>query len=673
MVSSYFRCLDDPENLIITASVVDTASPPSESSPPVSVTLPRYSLSFFVNDANNFESRDFKGMVYDEDQYIGTLLGLVNRLILRPRAHHEVDLIPKLILIPHGDLFDQRGDHVHVELPSSGPVRYYTYQVDSELGCIKGIVSPESRLYLSHLHALTGGGYQPDPLTGRTGVEEAISLIRSAGTRQKASPQGVPKSYKSWRCELQNRQICFALEKIGMSHQHKTYCHSPSEEDLLRGLYLFSSEITARIPHCRKEPLNSLSQLLHERPAPNLRRRNELPRYTSGSHNLLSPDIRPLRQLFSSLQTNEAAPSFQSQYISRLHNSTHHLQTSNPIGVLCRPAEHVKHGIATLRRHYVQCKINYMESLDIIKAALCPQTEFEQLLDRFGLWPRVTPFILFRCLASTSPIKFSENWRTCLISLALLALDVQQARRLLKFALDGLEDEFHYELETEGCDGWDPSTYPDWLLIQVCLSWREHLPLLMSHRLSQLQGDFLIRRVQFDIAKEMMSPKLDKNTVMQVNMGEGKTSVITPICAAALADGNQLVRVIVPKSLIPQSFQLLTDRLCGLVNRPVYHLTFSRDHIDSGLTINPTREVDRARSLQELVTRCRDEGGVLVMQPEHVLSLKLACVELQVLQDEVGMNSTPIIQRRDRERVLHVLTGSLLKSVSTRMGWSWTN
>ena len=61
------------------------------------------------------------------------------------------------------------------------------------------------------------------------------------------------------------------------------------------------------------------------------------------------------------------------------------------------------------------------------------------------------------------------------------------------------------------------------------------------------------------------------------------------------------------------------------------------------------------------------------MQPEHVLSLKLACVEMQVLQNEGGVNSTPIFQRRGHERVLRVLTGSLLKSVSTRMGWSWTN
>ena len=54
--------------------------------------------------------------------------------------------------------------------------------------------------------------------------------------------------------------------------------------------------------------------------------------------------------------------------------------------------------------------------------------------------------------------------------------------------------------------------------------------------------------------------------MMQVNMGEGKSSVIIPICAAAVANGCQLVHVIVPKALKTQMLQLLADRLGGLVS-----------------------------------------------------------------------------------------------------------
>ena len=138
-------------------------------------------------------------------------------------------------------------------------------------------------------------------------------------------------------------------------------------------------------------------------------------------------------------------------------------------------------------------------------------------------------------------------------------------------------------------------------------------------------------------------------------MGEGKTSVIIPICAAALADGNRLVRVIVPKALIPQTLHVLTDRLCGLVDKPIYHLTFSRGDI---------KEIDNVRSLLTLARECRENCGVLVMQPEHVLSLKLATVETQFMEDGNRAYSMSTLQGQACEHALQFLAESLT-SVST--------
>jgi hypothetical protein len=45
-----------------------------------------------------------------------------------------------------------------------------------------------------------------------------------------------------------------------------------------------------------------------------------------------------------------------------------------------------------------------------------------------------------------------------------------------------------------------------------------------------------VRPVQATIAEQMIQPPNAKNTVMQLNMGEGKSSTICPIVAAALAD-----------------------------------------------------------------------------------------------------------------------------------------
>ena len=114
---------------------------------------------------------------------------------------------------------------------------------------------------------------------------------------------------------------------------------------------------------------------------------------------------------------------------------------------------------------------------------------------------------------------------------------------------------------------------------------------------------------------------------MQVNMGEGKSSVIIPIAAAALADGKQLVRVVVPKALTVQMFESLVARLGGLTNRPIYHLPFSRspEHDDRGRVIS--LQID---DLQKLMSQCMAERGIVLVQPEHVVSLKLMSVEQQI-------------------------------------------
>jgi len=144
--------------------------------------------------------------------------------------------------------------------------------------------------------------------------------------------------------------------------------------------------------------------------------------------------------------------------------------------------------------------------------------------------------------------------------------------------------------------------------------------------LHQVQGNFLIRRSQAEIAREMMSPGSGENTVMQVNMGEGKSSVIIPIVAAALADGKQLVRVIVPTALTAQMFELLVARLGGLTNRPIYHLPFSRTREYKGNKVISLQIDD----IRKLMPRCMAERGILLVQPEHAVSLKLMGVEEQI-------------------------------------------
>ena len=297
MLSGRLRCLDDPENFIITTSPVDIAQ--SLSPLQLSVNLPRYGLSFFVNNADDLESLEFRNMVYDEDQCIGTLFGLVNRLVLRPKTQIEEELIPKRIIIPHSDSLNSHGHNIYVKLPFLGPIRHYTYQMDSELGCLKGFVDLESRLYLAHLHSLTSSGCRPDPLTGRTGVEEAMSLIWLAGTRQATSMGNRASDFKSQSCQMH-----FAFAEIQEPAHDRP--GSLAEDILLREARLFPSEVVVNLLPSRKEPLKSIQQLFHERPPPTCVRVDRLPCYEPRQHGHSAPNSLP--QLFSTLRSNPSAP-----------------------------------------------------------------------------------------------------------------------------------------------------------------------------------------------------------------------------------------------------------------------------------------------------------------------------------------------------------------------------
>jgi len=128
----------------------------------------------------------------------------------------------------------------------------------------------------------------------------------------------------------------------------------------------------------------------------------------------------------------------------------------------------------------------------------------------------------------------------------------------------------------------------------------------------------MARPVQVAVAREMISPSSKRNTTLQLNMGEGKSSVILPLVTSTLANGSDLVRVVTLKPLSNQMFQLFVNQLSGLANRPIFYVPISRRlHVDISLV----------RTIKDLFEQCVAKGGVLVIQPEHILSLKLLYID----------------------------------------------
>jgi hypothetical protein len=75
---------------------------------------------------------------------------------------------------------------------------------------------------------------------------------------------------------------------------------------------------------------------------------------------------------------------------------------------------------------------------------------------------------------------------------------------------------------------------------------------------------------------------------------------------------------VVLKPLARQMFRLLCRTLGGLTNRRIFYLP-----VDRSLRPDPTM----AKKLHGLLTKCMQVGGVLLCQPEHILSFKLMTLE----------------------------------------------
>ncbi|KAN0080270.1 hypothetical protein V8E55_009836 [Tylopilus felleus] len=477
-------------------------------------------------------------------------------------------------------------------------------------------------------------GYSPSGSTLRSYISNcALSFKDSPESFEPIRTNEIPRSLRKRRLKLYNDRCDSDINATVRGLMHAWSCETPPRCSLDADLYRVSvliSKVQTHFSNCYrnvelKEHLTRVQNILNyvyaqaspistprysflpsqsipsltscsinlgylfTRPALSLQEPAGLPPCTVADAHASLSDPVPLDRLLTTIEAN-AKDIFQRRYVSALRTSAECFRRDN---ALVAYGETKLPSAETLVEYYMSCRDSYIEALECVEQHLGPRNRSQRALVQSGQWPRITADALFRSLASNSAIQLSEDWKACLV-------------QLLRLHLDNLFEELRRELQNEGCDGWDAETHPDRLLIQ-------------------LQGNFLVRRVQAEVATEMISPRSGSNTAMQLNMGEGKSSVIVPIVVAVLADGSQLTRVIVPKALTAQMFNLLVDRLGGLVNRRIYFLPFSR-----------SLEVDhhKAAVLRNIISECMTKGGILVVQPEHVLSLKLVSVEKQLLQGE---------------------------------------
>lgn len=171
-----------------------------------------------------------------------------------------------------------------------------------------------------------------------------------------------------------------------------------------------------------------------------------------------------------------------------------------------------------------------------------------------GLFPRLTPSLLLSKLLATD---VDKNLKYLAGAWAVTIAHEQREKRITMYSKrPELQATMEREIENKLHANWKPHKRPEWLIFEV-------------------EQNVTIREIQIKVAEQMIEPPMRdgidaRHSVMQLNMGEGKTAVIVPILSSVLADGKQACQITVLKSMFSRNLKFLRQYLGGLLNRRVY-------------------------------------------------------------------------------------------------------
>jgi hypothetical protein len=217
--------------------------------------------------------------------------------------------------------------------------------------------------------------------------------------------------------------------------------------------------------------------------------------------------------------------------------------------------------------------------------------------------PRVPVLFIIKQMSHSRWNLHSKEWQKAIVEFGQATTDLQRAHRLMRCC--NHDAELKKEVLNPGHTNWEPLDHPDMLLLEI-------------------ESNMLLRDVQEEIAALMRAPPDAKNSVVQLDIGGGKTSFILPGVASHAANGEQVVRLFTTGSQIKELHRMLIKRLGDLLDHQIYMMPFSRE-----LKIS----LDDARTIAETYKTCMNHCGIMLVQPEHVLSLRLMALERLITGD----------------------------------------
>lgn len=189
-----FEYFEKPENLLVYI--------PPRGRPHVE--LSRFELTFFVN-ANGLLQDNKSNMEFDEDQDAGTFYGLLSKIVLRDIK----DPNKRSIIVPL-DAPEYRlcGPHMEIVMRKFDATNIGNFDINEVLGRLETPPEPALVFFKAYFHALTSFPI-PDPLTLRTGMEEAFHILRSGAAQPWQSLGSWPLTCLGYISQLSPKRVFY--------------------------------------------------------------------------------------------------------------------------------------------------------------------------------------------------------------------------------------------------------------------------------------------------------------------------------------------------------------------------------------------------------------------------------------------------------------------------------
>ena len=622
--------------------------------------LTRFDLSFSVGSDGVVNSEDYEGYHLAHTQQIkGTLRNFTGYLVLH-NANSDVRVV-----IPVGKvIFEKASDRVHIERDKEcgKKRRCHVYSYNPRLHILQGS-DIAAQLHLAALYAATATSL-PEPLTGRTGDESAIRIVRECFINRPLTPEEDFHLRNITHFCNRSPVLILLCHYLSASSMHLSALHSGKVTQLIpldtlaATEYLQSSRTAfkSRIRLLPEEEKRLLGKTIHTPSA-----------HKNGGYGQTDYDACKVTKNNKELvtQIEDELYSLVDEHSPGLPQPPFPLRPGDSqIGVKIREDLSVSWGVhqalptKVLSKHTRQNILGDVQRhrIIVVNERERIETHLLKAIDSVsGCGPEVTVFRILKSTHAVASMNVQDMMRIALSAESVLVFNPFYSRNacariradvLLWLQLCVLEDKLHRIIQFASKQGGDD------LLIQELQTRRiwsveEHPYWLVYEAINTIQ----IRPTQFSVAKSLMD---NEGAIVQLNMGEGKTRVILPMLilywGSAAQRRESVVRLHFLRQLIEEGFAFLH----GQLSRSVLQIKLFLMPFHRGIKL----DVPTVRRMHEHVLMCQMSGGCMVLAREHRQSLQLKTNELKLLSPETSGDIVAELNLMKKRKYLDMLDES---------------